>query len=72
MNTLPRQQYEQLLPALIETLGAIHRVDVRDQLNYGTFNDDGVGLFLRFFAKMQNQNGYLWLRDRVLALSSSA
>ena len=45
VNTLPRQEYEQLLPALIETLDAIHHVDVRDQLKYGTFDDHGVGLF---------------------------
>lgn len=45
MNKLPRQEYDQLLPALIETLAAIHHVDVRDQLNYGTFNDNGIGLF---------------------------
>jgi hygromycin-B 4-O-kinase len=45
MNKLPRQEYDQLLPTLIETLAVIHHVDVRDRLNYGTFNDDGIGLF---------------------------
>jgi hygromycin-B 4-O-kinase len=45
MNMLPRQEYAQLLPVLIETLDAIHHVDVRDLLNYGTFDDNGVGLF---------------------------
>ena len=33
------------MPALVETLDAIHAVDVSAAVGYGTFGDDGQGLF---------------------------
>lgn len=41
----PVQEVEQLLPTIIATLYAIHRVDVSQSKNYGIFDEQGVGLF---------------------------
>lgn len=38
------QEAERLLPQLIETLDAIHQVDVSDTWGYGVFNDLGKGM----------------------------
>jgi hygromycin-B 4-O-kinase len=38
------QEVERLLPQLIETLDAIHQVDVSDTQGYGVFNDLGKGM----------------------------
>src|SRR5205085_5998625 len=45
VEKLPIQVVEQLIPAIIATLEAIHQVDVRERKNYGSFNEQGVGLY---------------------------
>src|SRR5690242_2337695 len=44
-DQLPEEEQEALVPALLETLEAIHGVDVSKTTGYGTFGDDGAGLF---------------------------
>lgn len=44
LDQLSEAEYEQLLPALMETLDAIHQTDVRDASGYGSFDGQGVGL----------------------------
>jgi hygromycin-B 4-O-kinase len=45
LTELPPAENEALLPALLDTLDAIHACDVADQPGYGIFGDDGVGFF---------------------------
>jgi hygromycin-B 4-O-kinase len=45
VTKLPVQEVEQLLPEVIAILYAIHQVDVRQQKNFGIFNEQGVGLY---------------------------
>lgn len=45
VHTLPFEQYKQLLPALMETLHAIHQIDVSDTTRYGVISDTGTGLY---------------------------
>lgn len=45
LMALPPAENEVLLPALLDTLDAIHACDVADQPGYGIFGDNGVGLF---------------------------
>ena len=45
LTQLPPDAYNALTPRLIETLDAIHAVDTSATSGYGTFGDDGVGLF---------------------------
>lgn len=44
-DQLPEEEQEALVLALLETLEAIHGVDVGGTTGYGTFGDDGAGLF---------------------------
>jgi hygromycin-B 4-O-kinase len=44
-DLLPPAAARAILPSLIETLDAIHAVDVSATTGFGTFDDDGVGLF---------------------------
>ena len=43
LSELPLSDYEATIPALLETLDAIHAVDVRATTGYGVFADDGTG-----------------------------
>jgi hygromycin-B 4-O-kinase len=45
MDKLSGAEYRRMLPALVDTLDAIHQVDVRDARGHGTFDDSGVGMF---------------------------
>ncbi len=45
LDNLTAGDISALLPAIVETLDAIHAVDVSATAGYGTFGDDGVGLF---------------------------
>ena len=45
LTELPPAEYAATIPALIETLDAIHAVDVSATTGYGIFGDDGVGFF---------------------------
>lgn len=45
LSELPPSDYEVTIPALLETLDAIHAVDVRATTGYGVFGDDGAGFF---------------------------
>ncbi len=45
LTELPPAENEALLPALLDTLEAIHACDVADQPGYGIFSDDGSGLY---------------------------
>jgi len=38
-NNLSWEEFEHLLPALIETIDAIHHCDVREKTGYGLFNE---------------------------------
>jgi hygromycin-B 4-O-kinase len=42
---LPYPEYRALIPAFLDTLDAIHGVEVVDGRGYGTFGDDGAGPF---------------------------
>lgn len=42
---LPYPEYRALIPAFLDTLDAIHGVEVADGRGYGTFGDDGAGPF---------------------------
>jgi hygromycin-B 4-O-kinase len=44
LNALLPAAYEALLPAILQTLDAIHAADVRDTSGFGIFGDTGVGL----------------------------
>jgi aminoglycoside phosphotransferase (APT) family kinase protein len=44
-DQLSEEEQEAFVPELLATLEAIHRVDVRRTTGYGTFGDDGAGLF---------------------------
>src|SRR5438105_4365583 len=44
LEQLSVQEVEQLLPQVIETLDAIHHVDVSNTRGYGVFDYQGVGL----------------------------
>lgn len=43
LNKLPLEEFKRLIPALIETLVAIHQIDVRDRTGFGSFDAQGVG-----------------------------
>lgn len=43
--TLPYPEYRGMISVLLDTLDAIHGVEVVGRQGYGTFTDDGVGLF---------------------------
>ena len=45
LDELNVDEYRQVVPALIETLDAIHRTDISDTQNYGDFDERGAGLF---------------------------
>jgi hygromycin-B 4-O-kinase len=45
LQSLSRAEYEQTLPSIIETLYAIHQVDVRGWHGYGWLDDNGAGMF---------------------------
>lgn len=45
LDTLPPGDVAAVLPAMIETLGAIHAVDTTATSGFGAFGDDGRGLF---------------------------
>ena len=45
LTELPPAANEALLPALLDTLEAIHACDVADRPGYGIFGDDGTGFF---------------------------
>ena len=45
LTTLSLDESVALLPALMQTLDAIHACDVSETAGWGTFGDDGVGLF---------------------------
>lgn len=45
LESLTLSEYKQILPSLIETLYAIHQVDVQPWPNYGWIGDDGQGQF---------------------------
>lgn len=51
-DRLPEEEQEALVPALLGTLGAIHGVDVSGTTGYGTFGDDGAGLFPNWRASL--------------------
>ena len=58
IHTLPFGQYKQLLPSLMETLHAIHQVDIRDTDGYGVISDTGTGLYpswRRFLEKVREE-----------------
>ena len=39
------EDYRQLIPAEIETLDAIHQINIDDTKDYGLFNEEGEGLY---------------------------
>lgn len=45
LSKLPPSGYLAMIPALLETLDAIHAADVRATTGYGVFGDDGAGFF---------------------------
>jgi hygromycin-B 4-O-kinase len=52
LTTLSRDEHVALLPALMRTLDAIHACDIGDQPGWGTFGDDGAGLFTGWRASL--------------------
>ncbi|MCH8062075.1 MAG: phosphotransferase [Chloroflexi bacterium] len=45
LDELEPSDYRRVIPAVIETLDTIHRIDISDTQNYGLFDDRGAGLF---------------------------
>ncbi|MBI5713587.1 MAG: aminoglycoside phosphotransferase family protein [Chloroflexi bacterium] len=45
LQSLSKAEYEQTLPSIIQTLYAIHHVDVHSWNNYGWIGDNGIGMF---------------------------
>jgi hygromycin-B 4-O-kinase len=45
LDELSRETYMQLIPTVIDTLDAIHQIDISHTEKYGIFDDTGVGLF---------------------------
>lgn len=45
LQSLSRAEYEQTLFSIVQTLYAIHQVDVRGWHSYGWLDDDGAGMF---------------------------
>lgn len=45
LNTLPPHKIDALLPALMDVLDTIHRVEMPPASGYGLFDDRGVGMF---------------------------
>lgn len=62
VHTLPLAQYKQVLPALIETLHAIHQVDISDTTRYGVISDTGIALYpgWRRFLEMVREEEPEW------------
>lgn len=52
LTTLPLEEHVALLPALMRTLDAIHACDIGDKPGWGTFGDDGVGLYTGWRASL--------------------
>lgn len=46
LQSLSRGEYKQTLPSIIQTLYAIHQVDVSGWRGYGWLDDNGIGMFL--------------------------
>jgi len=42
---LPYAAYRRMIPAFLDTLDAIHAAEVTDTRGYGTFDNEGIGLF---------------------------
>lgn len=51
-DKLPPAEFKQLIPALMETLAAIHRQDVRHKTNFGSFDEHGIGTFSSWRASL--------------------
>jgi hygromycin-B 4-O-kinase len=49
---LSPEAYKQIMPTVIETLDAIHQIDVGRTEKYGIFDDTGVGLFPSWHAHL--------------------
>jgi hygromycin-B 4-O-kinase len=45
LTALPPDAFEELFPALLQTLDDVHAVDVSATSGFGIFDDDGVGFF---------------------------
>lgn len=45
LTDLPLEEYEEVIPSLMQTLDAIHAVDVRATSGHGIFSDHGTGFF---------------------------
>ena len=55
LEFLSRAEYEQTVPSIVETLVAIHQVDVSRWQDYGWLDDSGIGMFPswhRFIARI--------------------
>ena len=52
LSKLPPSDYLAMIPALLETLDAIHAADVRTTTGYGVFGDDGAGFFPNWRASL--------------------
>ncbi len=45
MDELNTNEFELIVPSLIEMLDAIHRVDISKMEGYGPFDEKGTGLY---------------------------